>query len=149
MTTADKGDDSSGADRTAEPILRSQEEAVVSTAPVESGRVRIRKHVDHDVVRQEVDRMAEHASTDVVPALADDSGELLTHEDGSVSIPILEEEIVIQKRLVVKERLVVRKTAVTETETIEATLRRERVEIDADPAVADRVSTDTPADLER
>ena len=130
-------------------VLRSEEQVAVSTEPVEAGRVHVRKHVDHDVVQQEVERMAEQASTDVVPPLAEDTGEVLTFDDGSISIPILEEEIVVQKRLVVRERIVVRKTVVTERETVEATLRRERVEIDADPDVAGRVTGDAGGDPQR
>jgi uncharacterized protein (TIGR02271 family) len=66
---------------------------------------------------------------------AGDSGQVEYRADGSVSIPIFEEELVCEKRLVVKERIVVRKETVTEDQVVEADLRRERVEVDADPEV--------------
>jgi uncharacterized protein (TIGR02271 family) len=47
-----------------------------------------------------------------------------------VSIPVFEEELVITKRRVLRERIIVRKRVVTEQETVEADLRRERVEVD-------------------
>ena len=50
--------------------------------------------------------------------------------DGSVSIPVLEEEIVVTKRTVVRERIVVRKEVATEVQRVEAELRREHVDVD-------------------
>ncbi|HEY7768293.1 DUF2382 domain-containing protein, partial [Longimicrobium sp.] len=44
-------------------------------------------------------------------------------------IPILVEELVIQKRLVAHEELVIRKTRVTEEQVVEEELRREVPEI--------------------
>ena len=43
-----------------------------------------------------------------------DSGEVEVLPDGSVSIPVFQEELVIEKRLVVRERVIVRKHTVTE-----------------------------------
>jgi stress response protein YsnF len=37
-----------------------------------------------------------------------DSGEVEVLPDGSLSIPVFEEELVVQKRLVVRERIIVR-----------------------------------------
>jgi uncharacterized protein (TIGR02271 family) len=70
-----------------------------------------------------------------------DSGEVEVLSDGSISIPVFEEELVIEKRLVVRERVIVRKHTVTEERQVEADLRRERVEVDADPEIADRVQS--------
>jgi stress response protein YsnF len=58
-----------------------------------------------------------------------DSGEVETLPDGSISIPILEEELVVAKRVVVRERLIVHKDSDVEHRTIGAELRRERVEV--------------------
>lgn len=66
------------------------------------------------------------------PAEEYDSGEIETLPDGSISIPILEEELVVTKRLVVKERIIVRKDTVTETRRVDAELRKERLEIEGD-----------------
>jgi len=55
-----------------------------------------------------------HASD---PATAGDydSGEIEYLDDGSVSIPIIDEELVVYKRLVVRERVIVRKDAKSNT----------------------------------
>jgi stress response protein YsnF len=65
----------------------------------------------------------------------EDSGEIETLPDGSLSIPILEEELVITKRVVVRERIIIRKQIQKEQVLVEADLRRERVSIVADPEV--------------
>jgi uncharacterized protein (TIGR02271 family) len=54
-------------------------------------------------------------------------------EGEEIRIPILAEEIVVEKRLVAKEVLIIRKRVVTEERIVEADVRRERLEID-DPA---------------
>jgi uncharacterized protein (TIGR02271 family) len=65
----------------------------------------------------------------------EDSGEIETLPDGSLSIPILEEELVITKRVVVRERIIIRKRIQKEQVLVEADLRRERVSIVADSEV--------------
>lgn len=73
-----------------------------------------------------------------------DSGQVEYRPDGSVSIPVFEEELVCEKRLVVRERIVVRKEAVTRDQVVEADLRRERVAVEPDSEVGDRVAEDRP-----
>lgn len=68
-----------------------------------------------------------------------DSGEVETLPDGSVSIPVFEEQLVVEKRLVVRERIVVRKELVTDEQVVTADLDREHVSVDADDEVAGRV----------
>lgn len=63
-----------------------------------------------------------------------DSGEVETLPDGSISIPILEEELVVTKRVVVRERLIVHKDSEVEHRAVGAELRRERVEVRNEPA---------------
>ena len=71
-----------------------------------------------------------------VSAAEGDSGEIETLADGSVSIPILEEELVVTKRTVVRERIVVRKRTVTEDQRVEADLRKERVVVEPEGDIA-------------
>ena len=65
----------------------------------------------------------------------EDSGQVETLPDGSISVPLFAEELVIEKRLVVRERVIVRKRTEVEHHTVEAELRRERVEVEADDGV--------------
>jgi stress response protein YsnF len=72
----------------------------------------------------------------------EDSEEIEMVEDGSESIPVFEEELVIPERMVVRERIVVRKSTITEEHQIETELKKERVEIDSDTAVEERVTVE-------
>jgi uncharacterized protein (TIGR02271 family) len=122
-------------------VIRSEEELRVGRTPEEIGRVRARKVVEHHPIEQLVDRDVERAEVERRPAESGDSGQVETLDDGSISIPVFEEQLVVEKRMVVRERVVIRKYRETHQERVEADLRRERVEVDADPSVQDRVET--------
>jgi len=124
-------------------VVRSEEELRVETTPHEMGRVRARKVVDTEHVTQVVPRAIEQADVERVAPDPDDSGQVETLPDGSVSIPVFEERLIVQKQLVVIERVIIRKSRTTHDHQIEADLRREHIEIDADPEISDRVSGDT------
>ena len=116
-------------------LVRHDEELTVETRNQEIGGVRLRKRIETDRVRDDVPRGVEEADVQRVPPTDGDSGEILTLEDGSVSVPILEEELVVTKRTVVRERVIIRKRTTTATERIDTTLRHERVEIEGDAAI--------------
>ena len=123
-------------------VIRREEELTVATETRDAGRVGVRKVVDHEQAATVVPVGTEHADLERQPPVAGDSGEVEVLPDGSISIPVFQEELVIEKRLVVRERVIVRKHTVTEDRLVEADLRRERVEVDADPEVADRVRSE-------
>jgi uncharacterized protein (TIGR02271 family) len=112
-------------------VVRSEEELRVGVERVPTGAVRARTEVDVEHVRQLVDRNVEGADVERA-AVADDAGDdgqVWYLPDGSVSIPVLEEELVVTKRLRVRERIVIRKFTTTEQAIVEADLRKERIEI--------------------
>jgi uncharacterized protein (TIGR02271 family) len=111
-------------------IVRHEEELEITKQTQQIGAVRVDKHVETTPVSERVERQVEHADMERVAAGEGDSGLVETLADGSVSIPVFEEELVITKRRVLRERIIVRKRVVTEQETVEADLRRERVEVD-------------------
>ncbi len=121
-------------------VVRREEELVVGTDAREAGRVGVRKVVDHERASTVVPVGTEHAEMERHPVAEGDSGDVEVLPDGSISIPVFEEELVIEKRLVVLERVIVRKHTVTEERLVEADLRRERVEVEADEEVAARVT---------
>ena len=110
-------------------LVRREEELRVEPRERLAGLVRIRTNVDGGVVTEVVDRDVEDGVVDRRPADEDDSGEVEVLADGSVSIPLLEEELVVTKRVVVRERIIVRKQRRSEPEQIQAELRRERLDI--------------------
>jgi uncharacterized protein (TIGR02271 family) len=108
------------------------------------GYVRARKRVGTYRVDQDVPREVEDVELERRPVEEGDSGKIERLADGAISIPVYEEEVVIEKRTVLKERIVLRKVTVTETERVRTDLRKERVEIEADPGVEVRFDDDTP-----
>lgn len=121
-------------------LTRADEELHVTTDRHEAGRLRARKVADTYHVDERIPRDVEHAEVERVDAEPTDSGEVETLPDGSISIPLFEEQIVFEKRLVVRERIILRKYRTTEEHRVEADLRSERLEIDADPSVSDRIT---------
>ena len=114
-------------------VVRHEEALDVGTTVEQAGAVRASKRVETERVERTVPRRVE--SIDDVERMAPaeaDSGEVEVLDDGSVSIPVFEEELVVTKRLVVRERVVIRKRTQTEDRRIEAELRKERVEVDAE-----------------
>ena len=117
-------------------LVRHEEELEVGKDVREVGAVRARKTVEARSVTETVPRQTEHfEDVERLPPAEHDSGEVETLPDGSVSIPILEEELVVTKRVVVRERVLIRKRTEIEHERVQAELRKERLEIDADETV--------------
>jgi uncharacterized protein (TIGR02271 family) len=118
-------------------VVLSEERLEVGTETERAGSARAVKHVDVEQVTTRVERGTEHAQTDVLPVVdaEADSGQVETLPDGSLSIPVFEEQIVVTKRLVVRERVVVRKHTVYEEHVVSADLKRERLEVEADEGV--------------
>jgi uncharacterized protein (TIGR02271 family) len=111
-------------------VVRHAEELALATRPSALRDVYAAKRVESENVAQDVPREVEHASVERLAPAENDSGEIEILPDGSISIPVLEEELFVTKRKVVRERLVIRKEVVTETQRVEAELRRERVDVD-------------------
>jgi uncharacterized protein (TIGR02271 family) len=111
-------------------LVRSEEELTLDKRVVKSGGVLAHKRVETEHVERLVPRTFEEADVERAEAAEGDSGEVEVLPDGSVSIPVLEEELVVTKRLVVRERIVVRKVTATEDVRVETDLRRERVDVE-------------------
>ena len=126
-------------------LTRYEEELLPRAETEEAGSVRVRKRVETDAVEEQVSRQVEQAELERVPVEGEDSGLVETLPDGSVSIPVFEEELVVTKRLVVRERVIVRKETTVAQETVASELRKERVEIEADPGI--ELEGDLPGDL--
>ena len=112
-------------------VIRHEEALGIGTAVTEAGAVRAAKRVETERVEEIVPRQTEHVDDLERIAPADgDSGEVEVLSDGSVSIPVFEEELVVTKRLVVRERIVVRKRTESEQRRVDTEVRKERVEIE-------------------
>jgi uncharacterized protein (TIGR02271 family) len=127
-------------DAESEPsVVRSEEQLHVGTMVQDAGRVMLRKLVGSRRDTEDVERHVEEVDMQTEPAEPGDTGEVITLPDGSLSVPVFEEQIVVEKRLVVRERVILRKYSVAHREKVEADVRVEHVEVVAEPSVADRV----------
>ena len=113
-------------------VVASEEELALRVQARQRGQVRVRKVVEEDRVQREVARRVEHPDIRRIPPHDGDTGEVITLPDGSLSIPVFEEELVVETRLVVRERIVVAKQLVLESQHLDVPLRRERIEVEVD-----------------
>jgi uncharacterized protein (TIGR02271 family) len=127
-------DDNEASPDTAE-LLRSQEELRVGIETHSAGSVSVRKRVEPYDVEQDIPRRIEEAVTSRLSPDEGDSGMVETLPDGSVSVPVFEERLVVRRELFVRERVIVKKRTVVRNETVRATLRRETIDVDADDGV--------------
>jgi uncharacterized protein (TIGR02271 family) len=111
-------------------VQRSEEELRVGTREREAGSVKVRKRVRTDRQRIEVPTRREEVSVERTPL----SGEATEAQIGAdeVSVPVVEDEVVVQKKPVAKEEIRVRKDVVSERQIVEEDVRREEVEIEDD-----------------
>jgi len=110
------------------PII--QEEAFLDKRVVETGKVRISKRIsEHEQIIDEplfreqvtVERVPVNQYVDLMPQVR--------HEGDMMIIPVVQEQLVVQKRLVLVEELRVRKQVVETHQPQSVTLRREDVDI--------------------
>lgn len=90
-------------------IVRHEEELHVEPVRRYAGSVRVHKRVERHGVADVVERRIEAYDVERIPPEGADSREIEMLPDGSVSVPLLAEEIVVEKRRVVRERVVVRR----------------------------------------
>ncbi len=110
-------------------VQRVEEELAVGKRRVQAGEVDVHKTVETEHVRQAVPTMHEEVEIERRPVRegTPDKGEVAEDE---VRVPLMAEELVVEKRPVVKEEVVVRKRAVEDTKTAEADLRKERIDVE-------------------
>ncbi len=75
-------------------IVRHEEDVATATRDEVVGAVRAHKHAESERVTQVVDRDVEDADIERSAPYEGDSGEIETLPDGSVSIPVFEEQLV-------------------------------------------------------
>jgi uncharacterized protein (TIGR02271 family) len=119
-------------------VVRSEEELALGKEQYTRGTVRARKQVDIEHFDESFERDVEQVDDlERVAASDEDSGEIETLPDGSVSIPVFEERLVVTKQIVVRERVIIRKKTQTQTQRVQEDVRRERIEVDIDEDARD------------
>ena len=108
-------------------VQRQEEELRAGVREREAGQVSVRKSVRTERERIAVPKKREEVSVERVPVADGTPGEI---GEGDVTIPVVEEEVVVEKRAVVKEEIKVRKDVVQDEEIVEADVRKEEIDID-------------------
>ena len=126
-------------------VQRTEEELTAGTREREAGALRVRKRVRTDREQIRVPKRHEEVHVERVPVEGREASEAEIGEV-EVSVPLTEEEVVVEKRPVVKEEFRVRKDVVEEEEVVEEDVRRE--EVDVEDATTRGRSRDTDLDEE-
>jgi uncharacterized protein (TIGR02271 family) len=109
-------------------VQRSEEELKAGTREREAGAMKVRKRVRTDREQLEVPTKHEEVTVERVP-VEGEATEAQIGED-EVTVPVTEEEVVVDKRAVAKEEIRLRKDVVEDTEVVEDDVRREEVEVE-------------------
>jgi len=109
-------------------VQRTEEELRAGTREREAGVVNVRKRVRTDRERMEVPTRREEVTVDRVPVDRETSETEIGEDE--ISVPVTEEEVVVEKRPVAKEEIRIRKDVVEDTEVVEEDVRKEEVDVD-------------------
>ena len=107
----------------------SREELVVGKRQVQAGEATLRKTVETEHVRENVPLMHEEVTIERHPISGTAGVNATIGQDQEIRVPLMAEEAVAEKRIVGEEEVVLRKHQVEENRTVEADLRRERVDV--------------------
>jgi uncharacterized protein (TIGR02271 family) len=107
----------------------SREELVVGKRQVQAGEATLRKTVETEHVRETVPLMHEEVTIERHPISATSGVNATIGQDQEIRVPLMAEEAIAEKRVVGEEEVVLRKHQVEENRTVEADLRRERVDV--------------------
>ena len=110
-------------------VQRTEEELAAGTREREAGEVRVNKRVRTDREQIRVPKRHEEVSVERVPVEGREASEADIGED-EVFMPVVEEEVVVEKRPEVKEEIRVRKDVVHDEEVVEEDVRREEVDVE-------------------
>ena len=118
-------------------VQRSEEKLRVGTRERETGNVNVRKRVKTERERLNVPKRREEVHVERVSMQGREASETEIRDD-EIRVPVVEEEIVVQKRPVIKEELRIRKDVVEDEEIVEEDVRKEEVDIDDQTTHRDR-----------
>ena len=118
-------------------MQRVEEELKAGTREREAGGVNVRKRVRTEREQVRVPKRREEVHLERVPVEEREASEVEGRGssgaeigEDEIRIPVIEEEVVVEKRPVVREEIRLRKEVVEEEEVIEEDVRKEEVDIE-------------------
>ena len=130
-------------------VRRVEEELVTGTRKREAGGVRVRKRVRTDREQLKVPKRREEVLVDRVPVEEGRETSETEISEGEIRIPIVEEEIVVEKRPVVKEEVRLRKDVVEDEQVVEEDVRKEEIDVADETKRARRREADVDDEVRR
>jgi uncharacterized protein (TIGR02271 family) len=114
-------------------LIRQEERIQVGKEQLETGRVKLHKYVDVEPIEQAIHVFHEEYDVERMPISGEEqiTGNI---QEGEQEIVLHEERATLRKEVVPVERVRLRAKRVDEESTIHDELRRERIEIEPDPA---------------
>jgi uncharacterized protein (TIGR02271 family) len=109
-------------------VQRSEEELRAGTREREAGALNVRKRVRTDREQVRVPTKREEVNVERVPVNEERTGAEIGEDE--VSMPVVEEEVVVGKQSVVKEEVRIRKDVVEDEQVVEEDVRKEEVDVD-------------------
>jgi len=111
-------------------VQRYEEELQAQKVAREAGEVRISKDVveEQQTLEVPVTREEVHVESHVVDRSATDTSQAF--QEGTISVPVREEDVEVSKTVRVAEELEIDKTTVQDTERVTDTVRKERVNVE-------------------
>jgi uncharacterized protein (TIGR02271 family) len=110
-------------------LTRAEEEVRIGKRSVEAGEVRVGKHIETEHRHEDVTVMREQVRVERRPVTDQRTAEIRASAE-EIRVPIVEEEVVIEKYPVVREELVISKEQVQETRPVDVEVRREEFDIE-------------------
>jgi len=114
----------------AQRLTRAEEEVRIGKRTVEAGEVRVGKHVETEHRHHEValNREDVHVERRPVTDGGDRSAEIRA-SDVEIVVPVVEEEVTVEKRPIVKEELIISKEQKTERRPVDVEVRKEEFDV--------------------
>jgi uncharacterized protein (TIGR02271 family) len=118
------------------------EELRIGKRQVTAGEVEVKKRVETERVTEPVTLRYEEVEIERRPVTGSAAADDVQITADEVRVPLKGEEAVVEKRPVVKEEVVIKKRPVEERETVEADLRKERIDVERRGDVREREDRD-------
>jgi uncharacterized protein (TIGR02271 family) len=115
------------------PVI--EEEVQIGSRVIETGRVLVSKSVQESVEKIDLPQMHEETDVQRVPVNQYvDTTPVVRYEGDTMIIPVLREEVIVQKRLVLVEEVRITKRQIYSRRAEEVTLRKEVLSVDRLPS---------------
>jgi uncharacterized protein (TIGR02271 family) len=113
-------------------LTRAEEELRIGRREVNAGEVVVGKHVETERISEPVTVERERVRVERRPVSDRVAGNVEIGAD-EIRVPVMEEELVVEKRPVVKEELVITKEREQDTRTVDTEIRREEFDVRGNP----------------